>query len=54
MEQIRPESSAVLFARYGNNLTPDQLDSFSKELLSILRKYLPTLLEHTVFETVFY
>ena len=39
---------------YQNNLTPDQLDYYTKELLDILKHHMPSLLEHTIFEGVFY
>lgn len=53
-KQTMKENSEQDKKNYDNNLTPDQLDSFSKELLNIIKKYLPTLLEQTYFQGVFY
>ncbi len=37
-----------------NNLTSEQLDYYSKKLLETLSKNMPTLLEHTLFDGIFY
>lgn len=53
-KQTMKDNSEEDKKEYDNNLTPNQLDSYSKELLEILRKYMPTLLEQTIFKGVFY